>query len=101
MNTSLNGIPACIHLQQEPLICPQCGSTARVAPGLCLSGMLALGIGADVKTSQTLDGLLSEIDVQDSDWRLSQSSSSEEIQRMNYWKIICNKISKAGFVNSH
>jgi len=63
--------------------------------------MLSLGIGADVKTSETLDGLFSEIDVQDSDWRLGQSSSSEEIQRMKYWKMICSKVSKAGFVNSH
>ena len=97
----MNGIPACIHLQKEPLICPQCGSTARVARRLCLSCMLSLGIGADIKTSETLDGLLSEIDVQESDWRLGQSSSSEEIQRMKCWEIICNKVSKAGFVNSH
>lgn len=63
--------------------------------------MLSLGIGADVKTSETLDGLLSEIDVQESDWRLGQSSSSEEIQRMMCWQIIWNKVSKTGFVNSH
>ena len=62
--------------------------------------MLSLGIGADIKTSETLDGL-SEIDVQESDWRLGQSSSSEEIQRMKCWEIMCNKVSKAGFVNSH
>ena len=97
----MNGIPACIHLQKEPLICPQCRSTARVVRGLCLSCMLSLGIGADVKTRETPDGLVSEIDVQESDWRLGQSSSSEEIQRMKYWQIICNKVSKAGFVKTH
>ena len=63
MNTSMNGIPACIHLQKEPLTCPQCGSTARVARDLCLRCMLLLGIAACGDTSKMLDDAISEIDV--------------------------------------
>ena len=46
-------------------MCPQCGSTARVARGLCLRCMLLLGIAACGETSEMLNDALSEIDVQD------------------------------------
>jgi hypothetical protein len=50
-------------------VCPQCGSTVRLAHGLCLRCMLLLGIAACGDTSETLDNLLSEIDVQDAECR--------------------------------
>jgi len=55
------------HLQKEPVLCPQCGSTARVARDLCLRCMLLLGIAACGDTSEMLDDALSEIDVQDAE----------------------------------
>ena len=59
----MNSISVSFYLQKEPVVCPQCGSTARVARDLCLRCMLFLGIAACGDTSETLDDLLSEIDV--------------------------------------
>jgi predicted amidophosphoribosyltransferase len=64
LSIPMNSISVSIHLQKEPVVCPQCGSTARLAHDLCLRCMLLLGIGACGDTSETLDYLLSEIDVQ-------------------------------------
>jgi hypothetical protein len=59
----MNSIPFLIDLQKGPDACLQCGSAARVAHVLCLRCLLALGIGASGDTSETLDDLLSEIDL--------------------------------------
>jgi len=59
----MNSISASIYLQEEPVVCQECGSTVRVAHDLCLRCMLFLGIAACGDTSETLDDLLSEIDV--------------------------------------
>ena len=65
----MNSISVSIYLQEEPVVCLQCGSTVRLAHGLCLRCMLLLGIAACGETSETLDYLLSEIDVQDDECR--------------------------------
>jgi len=65
----MNSISVSIYLQEEPVVCPQCGSTVRLAHDLCLRCMLLLGIAARGGTSETLDDLLSEIDVQDAECR--------------------------------
>jgi predicted amidophosphoribosyltransferase len=61
----MNSISVSFHPQKEPVVCSQCGSTARVARGLCLRCMLLLGIAACGDTSEILNDALSEIDVQD------------------------------------
>ena len=61
----MNSICISFHLQKEPVVCPQCGSTARVAGDLCLRCMLLLGIAAYGDTSEMLNDALSKIDVQD------------------------------------
>jgi predicted amidophosphoribosyltransferase len=57
----MKSISVSIYLQEEPVVCPQCGSTARVARDLCLRCMLFLGIavcGDSNETNDTLDDLL-------------------------------------------
>jgi hypothetical protein len=82
----MNGIPVWMYLQKEPVVCPQCGSTARIARDLCLRCMLSVGLDASGDTSETLDDLLSDIDLQDAECPASQLSSSEEIEPVNYGK---------------
>src|SRR5437762_432830 len=77
----MNGIPASIRLQKEPVVCPQCGSASRVGRSLCLSCLLSQGLGADVHNAETLEDVLGEIDVRDADWRLGNYQILEEIGR--------------------
>ena len=65
----MKSISVSIYLQEEPVVCPQCGTTVRLAHDLCLRCMLLLGIATCGDTSETLDDLLSEIDVQDAECR--------------------------------
>ena len=65
----MNSISVSIYLQGEPVVCPQCGTTVRLAHDLCLRCMLLLGIATCGDTSETLDDLLSKIDVQDAECR--------------------------------
>ena len=69
LSIPMNSISGSFHLQKEPVVCPQCGSTVRLAHDVCLRCMLLLGIAACGDTSQTLNDLLSEIDVQDAECR--------------------------------
>jgi hypothetical protein len=59
----MKSISVSIYLQEEPVVCPQCGSTVRLGHDVCLRCMLLLGIAACGDTSETLNDLLSEIDV--------------------------------------
>ena len=63
----MNSISVSFYLQKEPVVCPQCGSTARVARDLCLTCMLLLGIAACGDTNEMLNDAISEIDVQDAE----------------------------------
>ena len=67
LSIPMNSISVSFQLQKEPVVCPQCGSTARVARDLCLRCMLLLGIAACGDTSEMLNDALSEIDVQDAE----------------------------------
>src|SRR6266436_2029225 len=86
---------ACIPLsgrqQQEPVACPQCGSGSRVKRGLCLSCLLSQGLPEETpmeasqnragQNGETLEDVLSQIDVRDADWRLGNYQILEEIGR--------------------
>jgi TolB-like protein/Tfp pilus assembly protein PilF/tRNA A-37 threonylcarbamoyl transferase component Bud32 len=62
--------------------CPQCGSASRVARSLCLSCLLSAGVGPNGHApDETLDEVLSELDVCDADWRLGNYQILEEIGR--------------------
>ena len=67
LSIPMNSISVSFYLQKKPVVCPQCGSTARVARDLCLRCMLLLGIAACGDTSEILNDALSEIDVQDAE----------------------------------
>ena len=63
LSIPMNSISVSFYLQKEPVVCPQCGSTVRVARDVCLRCMLLLGIAAYGDTSEMLNEALSEIDV--------------------------------------
>ena len=65
----MNSLSVSIYLQEEQVVCPQCGSTVRLAHDVCLRCMLLLGIAACGDTSKMLDDAISEIDVQDAECR--------------------------------
>src|ERR1041385_3999853 len=50
--------------------CSHCGSSSRIERGLCLSCLLQRGLQPLTENADTLDALLSEIDVRSTEWRL-------------------------------
>src|SRR6478736_5777040 len=78
-------------VQKEPVLCPQCGSESRVKRGLCLSCLLSQGLSEETSTEasqdgksrngETLEDVLGEIEVRDTDWRLGNYQILEEIGR--------------------
>jgi len=67
--------------RKEPAPCGECGSTSRVARGLCLTCLLHEGLGGDTCNPETLEDMLGKIDVRDADWRLGNYQILEEIGR--------------------
>src|SRR5947207_7884562 len=67
--------------RKEPAPCVECGSTSRVARGLCLNCLLYEGLGGDTCNPETLEDMLGKIDVRDADWRLGNYQILEEIGR--------------------
>src|SRR5437588_3050265 len=70
-----------VGLQEEPVACPQCGSTSRVGRGLCLKCLLYRGLGDNTFDNETLESVLKAVDIRDSDWRLGNYQILEEIGR--------------------
>jgi serine/threonine-protein kinase len=73
-----------LHLQNESGVCAKCGSTSRVARGLCLKCLLSAGIdgnGEHSRVEPTLDDLLRDIDGHDAGWLLGNYQILEEIGR--------------------
>ena len=66
-------------LREEPIPCPECGLTSRVVRGLCLNCLLCRGLEADTSNNETLEDVLSEIDVRDPDRRLGNYQILDEI----------------------
>ena len=75
------GISVSTPLEKEPVGCPNCGSASRVGRSLCLSCLLLQGVGAAANSDETLEDVLSEIDVPDADWRVGNYQILEEIGR--------------------
>ena len=73
------GTLAWAPLPEEPVPCAECGSTSRVARGLCLNCLLCRGLGADTSNNETLEDVLAEIDVRDPDRRLGNYQILDEI----------------------
>jgi hypothetical protein len=83
----MNTISVCIHVRKEPAACPKCGSAIWIAFGLCLGCMLSQGIGATGQTSRTLDELLSEIGIDETDSCPRNSQIPEEIDGVKIMRI--------------
>jgi TolB-like protein/Tfp pilus assembly protein PilF len=80
----MSGIPVSIRLQKEPLVCPQCGSASRIGRSLCLSCLLAQGLGTRVPArhaEEALGDALGELHVWDAEWRVGDYQILEEIGR--------------------
>jgi serine/threonine-protein kinase len=60
--------------------CEHCGSTSRVGRGLCLNCLLQRAL-SDIEKKETLEAVLDEIDVRDSDWRIGNYQILEQIGR--------------------
>jgi len=75
------GVVSPVGLQEEPIACPQCGSTSRVGRGLCLKCLLYRGLGEETYDNETLENVLDTVDVRDADWRLGNYQVLEEIGR--------------------
>ena len=77
----MKGIPVSTRLRKP---CPQCGSTWRIKQKFCLSCLLSQGLAVDghpPQAGETLEEVLSEIEVRDADWRLGNYQILEEIGR--------------------
>src|SRR5437588_5032879 len=70
-----------VGLQEEPVACPQCGSTSRVGRGLCLRCVLYRGWGDNTFDNETLESVLEAVDVRDADWHLGNYQILDEIGR--------------------
>src|SRR5437763_4998882 len=75
------GVISRVGLQEEPIACPQCGSTSRVGRSLCLKCLLYRGLGEETFDNETLESVLDEVDVRDADWRLGNYQILDEIGR--------------------
>src|SRR5882672_5621238 len=83
--------PVSGRVKKEPVACPQCGSGSRVKRGLCLSCLLSQGLPEETPTeitrnggghvAETLEDVLSEIEVRDADWKVGNYQILEEIGR--------------------
>src|SRR5438477_6433787 len=78
---SVSGISGAVKIQPEPAACLKCGSISRVGRDLCLNCLLHGGLGPDTESSETLENVLEEIDVPDTQWRLGNYEILEEIGR--------------------
>jgi len=61
--------------------CPECASTSRVAKGLCLRCLFSCGLLAGEAETESLDSLLAEIDIPDTDWQVGNYQILEELGR--------------------
>src|SRR5713101_2594525 len=75
------GIFDSVRIQTDVAACAKCGSTARIANGLCVSCMLEPALEGDGNGGESFAAALAEIDVRDADWRAGNYQILEEIGR--------------------
>jgi serine/threonine protein kinase/Tfp pilus assembly protein PilF len=74
------GIFDSVLIEADVIACEQCGSTSRVGRGLCLNCLLRRAI-SEIERRETLETVLDEIDIPDSDWRIGNYQVLERIGR--------------------
>jgi len=77
---SVPGIFDSVRIDAEVTGCEHCGSTSRVGRGLCLNCLLQRAL-CDIERKETLEVVLDEIDVRDSEWRIGNYQILEQIGR--------------------
>src|SRR5438067_6263583 len=66
----------------DPRPCPHCDSSSHIAGGLCVGCLLEAGLDpADEGESETLTGILAEVNLPDQNWRLGNYEILEELGR--------------------
>src|SRR4029077_16071852 len=69
-------------MSESPAECRQCGATTRLGNGLCLSCTLREGLEDDCEaSSESLQAILAEDEVRDTQWRVGNYEILEEIGR--------------------
>ena len=67
---------------EAPPPCPSCGGSARLVTGVCVSCLLQEALSPPpAESGESLEDLLAEVDVCDSDWRIGNYDILEEIGR--------------------
>src|ERR1700758_397254 len=69
-----------VRIEADARVCEQCGSTSRVGRGLCLNCLQQRAL-SDLERRETLETVLDEIDIPDSDWRIGNYQVLEKIGR--------------------
>ncbi len=77
----MDGISDSVRMPSDVAACAKCGSTSRVGRGFCLNCLLQRGLETDADCTETLDEVLAEVDVPDTEWRLGNYQILEEIGR--------------------
>ena len=67
---------------EAPPPCPSCGASARLVTGICVSCLLQEALSpAPAESEESLEDLLADVDVCDSDWRIGNYDILEEVGR--------------------
>jgi serine/threonine protein kinase/tetratricopeptide (TPR) repeat protein len=70
------------NVVREIAKCNHCGGVSRLANGLCLGCLMQAGLGQpDEESAESLQSILTKIDIRDSDWRIGHYQILEEIGR--------------------
>jgi serine/threonine protein kinase/tetratricopeptide (TPR) repeat protein len=77
----MNDLFDSVRITADIVGCEECGSTSRIARGLCLNCLLHRAFDSNPGNAQTLYEALNEVDLRDADWRLGNYQILEEIGR--------------------
>src|SRR6266481_4398941 len=74
------GLSDSVRIEANGTACEHCRSTSRVGRGFCLNCLLQYGL-SEIERRETLEAVLDEIDVRDSEWRIGNYQILEQIGR--------------------
>src|SRR5580700_2150617 len=74
------GVADSLFCADQKRVCPECGSSSTIGHGLCLGCLLKSGLVSE-SDDGTLESLLAEIEMPDTDWHLANYHVLEEIGR--------------------
>jgi serine/threonine protein kinase/tetratricopeptide (TPR) repeat protein len=77
---NVTGLSDSVRIEANGTACEHCRSTSRVGRGFCLNCLLQYGL-SEIEPRETLEAVLDEIDVRDSEWRIGNYQILEQIGR--------------------